>query len=113
MNKINVVLDATISKHNAKKIVSVCEICHKQKGTEVHHLIHQTEANSEGLVKEGKYHKNHPANLVTICEECHKNMHSAENNKKELKKRKVVTKSNKTKKGVIISNNTEVEVVPG
>jgi len=104
-NKINTVLDASVSKYNARKIVSVCEICNKQKGTEVHHLIHQVEANTEGLVKDGKYHKNHPANLVTICEDCHKKMHSPGTDKIDMKKQKIVTKTKRIKKAVVITSN--------
>ena len=105
VNKINTVLDASTSKYNARKIVSICEICKENKGTEVHHLIHQVEANTEGLVKDGKYHKNHPANLVTICEECHKKMHGPDNAKKEMKKQKIVSKTKRIKKSVVITSN--------
>ena len=106
-HKINIIMDSIQSKYNAKQIVSICEICNQSKATEVHHIIHQATANSEGLISGGKHHKNHTGNLVPICEDCHKSMHTTTTDKKqvETKKKRVLTNSKKQKKGVIITND--------
>jgi len=102
-NKINVILDAKTSKYNSKKIVSICEVCKENKATEVHHLLEQATANIDGMVADGKYHKNHPANLVPICQICHKEIHSPNNDQKEVKKQKIIATTKKTKKNVILT----------
>ncbi len=62
------------SRHNAKKIVGLCEVCGGQMGSEIHHINAQREANHNGYV--GTAHKNHRANLLTVCEQCHQELHS-------------------------------------
>ena len=71
------VLSQENSHYNAKKIRGNCEMC-GQKGSEVHHLEYQQEADENGFI--GHFHKNHPSNLINICEECHDKIH-AENKK--------------------------------
>ena len=67
--------DATPSRYNAAKLRRVCELCEKKRGTEVHHLQHQENADSSDYI--GNMHKNHAANLATLCEECHQNIHKS------------------------------------
>ena len=66
--------DATPSRYSAAKLRRLCELCHKKKGTEVHHLQHQESADANDFI--GHIHKNHPANLATVCEECHREIHT-------------------------------------
>lgn len=76
------------SRYNANKIVSLCEKCEKNMGTEVHHLQHQADANEDGVIStnDAIFHKNNLANLMTLCESCHDEIH-----KKNLKQKKVKT----------------------
>ena len=70
------ILDQSTSHFNAKKIKGECELC-GNKGSEVHHLQHQQEANHDNSYIKS-FHKNHKANLMTVCEKCHDKFH--ENN---------------------------------
>ena len=65
------------SHFNSKKLMGLCEQCGKNMGTEVHHLQHQSEADSEGYINKNGYkiHKNNAANLITLCETCHNEFH--------------------------------------
>ena len=76
------------SRYNSNKIVSVCEKCGKNMGTEVHHLQHQVDANEDGIIStsDSVFHKNNLANLMTLCEACHDEIH-----KKGTKQKKVRT----------------------
>lgn len=67
------ILGQKVSHFNAKKIKGDCENC-GEKGTEVHHLQHQKEANTKNSYI-GTFHKNHKANLITVCEKCHNRFH--------------------------------------
>jgi DNA mismatch repair protein MutS len=80
------------SHYNSKKIMSLCEKCGKNMGTEVHHLQHQNDANSDGIIEneDNIFHKNKLANLMTLCETCHTEFH-----KKDVKHKRV-----KTTKGI-------------
>lgn len=93
----NNILSLKTSHFNSKKIMSLCEICGKNLGTEVHHLQHQSQANQDGIISNGDmlFHKNNLANLVTLCEDCHKEFHT-----KSIKGSKKV----KTTKGYLIVN---------
>ena len=80
-------LSLKTSRYNSKKIVSLCEKCGKNMGTEVHHLHHQNKANEDGIIinQDGSiFHKNTLANLMTLCETCHDEFHKkgAKNNKR-------------------------------
>jgi DNA mismatch repair protein MutS len=88
----NSMLSLKTSHFNSKKIMSVCEKCEKNLGTEVHHLQHQQSANKNGIIDmdEFSFHKNNLANLLTLCEDCHHEFH-----KKGVKSAKKV----KTTKG--------------
>jgi len=76
------------SRYNSNKIVSLCEKCGKNMGTEVHHLQHQADANEDGIISTSYsvFHKNSLANLMTLCESCHDEIH-----KKGIKQKKVRT----------------------
>jgi DNA mismatch repair protein MutS len=82
------VLSNKQSTYNARKIKSVCELCNKQLGEDIHHLQHQQDANEDGFI--GTFHKNHKANLVSICEPCHQKLHSPEPSKVIKKKKTTV-----------------------
>jgi DNA mismatch repair protein MutS len=83
------------SHFNSEKIMNVCEKCGKTLGTEVHHLQHQKDADSDGFIFncDGIVYKNSLANLVTLCETCHQEFH-----KKDTKSFKKV----KTSKGMLL-----------
>ena len=68
------ILASGSSRYNANKLKGTCEMCGAE-GEEVHHLVHQAEADSSGYV--GTFHKNHPANLQNVCEKCHDDLHSS------------------------------------
>jgi DNA mismatch repair protein MutS len=77
------ILSLESSKYNSKKIRSICEICKKEIGTEIHHLQHQKNADGRNFIEH--FHKNHAANLVSICEKCHDSIHaSGEQHKKVM-----------------------------
>lgn len=54
----------------------ICQMCHKRKGTEVHHIIPVTDGNVDdpaiALSKD---------NLMLLCKECHDSIRHAEENK--------------------------------
>jgi DNA mismatch repair protein MutS len=81
-------LSLKTSHFNSKKIVSLCEKCGKNMGTEVHHLQHQNDANIDGIIEsvDNVFHKNKLANLMTLCEGCHNEFH-----KKDVKHKRVKT----------------------
>ena len=89
------ILSLKQSRYNSNKIVSVCEKCGKNMGTEVHHLQHQVDADKNGIIKteDVVFHKNNLANLMTLCEACHNEIH-----KTNIKQKRV-----KTTKGNILS----------
>lgn len=74
-------LSMKTSHFNAKKIMSMCEMCNENMGKEVHHLQHQKCANGDGMIQNvdgSTFHKNNVANLMTLCEKCHDKMHKEE-----------------------------------
>ena len=85
-------LSLKTSRYNSKKIVGMCEKCHKNVGKEIHHLQYQKDADDNGIIIncDGILHKNTLANLMTLCEACHDEIH-----KKNTKLKKV-----KTTKGI-------------
>jgi hypothetical protein len=56
-------------------------MCGEKRGTEVHHLQHQQNADSNNYI--GNIHKNHTANLASLCEDCHTKIHHV--NKQHIK----------------------------
>jgi DNA mismatch repair protein MutS len=90
------ILSLKQSRYNSNKIVSTCEKCGKNMGTEVHHLQHQADADQNGIIttKDGIFHKNNLANLMTLCEGCHNEFH-----KTNIKQKRV-----KTTKGQALAN---------
>jgi len=69
-------------------------MCKKNMGTDVHHLQHQNEANSEGIImnNDSTFHKNKLANLMTLCDKCHDDIHKTDVQHKRVK----------TTKGVVV-----------
>ena len=68
-------LSLKTSRYNSQKLVGECEMCGK-KGTEVHHIHPQRDANDGFIQTETSlFHKNHLGNLMTLCEKCHDNVH--------------------------------------
>jgi len=87
------ILSLKTSHFNAKKLVSICEKCQTNMGTEVHHLQHQSTANNDGKIiisGNAPFHKNHPANLMTLCEKCHEEFHKSKKQHKKVKTTKGV-----------------------
>jgi DNA mismatch repair protein MutS len=78
------VLSLSTSHFNTQKLVGLCELCHKKKASEVHHLQHQQNANP-GNEYIQSFHKNHVANLLSICEACHKKIHKTKQQHKVVK----------------------------
>ena len=82
------ILSLSSSHFNAKKIMSLCEQCGKNMGTEVHHLQFQNTANDDNMIinQDGtSFHKNNLANLATLCEECHNIIHKKNTPGKKVK----------------------------
>jgi DNA mismatch repair protein MutS len=77
------VLTLKTSHFNSNKIVDMCEMCEKKVGSEVHHLIHQQNADNKNHIKH--FHKNHSGNLMTLCEECHDKIHKTGKQHKKVK----------------------------
>ena len=69
----NLILKQEGSHFNTKKIKGLCEMCNLKPCTEVHHLLHQSNADDKGYI--GQYNKNALANLMNLCEECHLKIH--------------------------------------
>ena len=81
------ILSLKQSRYNPNKLVSTCEKCGKNMGTEVHHLQHQVDADENGIIKTNDtiFHKNNLANLMTLCESCHNEMHKTNTKQKRVK----------------------------
>jgi DNA mismatch repair protein MutS len=80
-------LSLKTSSYNAKKIVSMCEKCDKNMGSEVHHLQFQSDADENGVITtpDTVFHKNNLANLLTLCESCHNEIHKKNTRLKKVK----------------------------
>jgi DNA mismatch repair protein MutS len=89
------ILSLKQSRYNSKKLVSTCEKCGKNMGTEVHHLQHQADADENGIIQaeDSIFHKNNLANLMTLCETCHNELHKSNEKQKRVK----------TSKGIIFN----------
>jgi DNA mismatch repair protein MutS len=81
------ILSLKQSRYNSNKIVSTCEKCGTNIGTEVHHLQHQVDADENGIIKTEHFvfHKNNLANLMTLCEKCHNHIHKTNTKEKRVK----------------------------
>lgn len=71
------------SHFNSNVIMNMCELCKQNPASEVHHLQHQKNADSNNMI--GYIHKNKKANLASICEDCHDEIHRS--NKQHIKKK--------------------------
>lgn len=65
-------LRAKQTRYSKRKLKGCCEIC-GGKGEDIHHILHQSHADSDGFI--GEVHKNHPANLMNLCKACHDRVH--------------------------------------
>ena len=70
------------SSYNSQKIIGLCENCGEKMASEVHHLQHQKDANSDGFITSETtvIHKNHLSNLMNLCEVCHLKLHKEQSN---------------------------------
>ena len=57
------------SHYNTGILIQECQVCKKEKATEVHHIKEQHTATDAGFIEH--YHKNNAHNLVPLCETCH------------------------------------------
>lgn len=92
------VLDQKSSAYNVKVLKGMCEQCCQDLAVDVHHLIHQQDADQKGTIQKKSgltLHKNHTANLLNLCQKCHDDFHSEEKGDKRYKKVK-------TTKGITI-----------
>ena len=93
------ILDQKKSHYNASVIKGLCEHCKIGLAEDVHHLIHQQDADQKGRIRLPntglQLNKNHAANLLNLCQKCHDDFHTAEKSEKKYKKVK-------TTKGTII-----------
>lgn len=78
------ILAQSTSHFNAEKVVTLCQICNKEKASEVHHLQHQKNAKKDNNYIDS-FHKNHPANLLNICTKCHDKIHNEDKQHKVVK----------------------------
>lgn len=83
LNKNNSFLSNNTSRYNSNKILSKCEICNINQGTEIHHLNPQRNADNNNFIEH--FHKNHIANLTSICEDCHNKIHKDNYELKKIK----------------------------
>jgi DNA mismatch repair protein MutS len=67
---------APTSHFNKEKIFQVCEVCCDERGEDIHHIGHQADCDSRGILADGSAHKNSKWNLVCLCKECHTAVHS-------------------------------------
>jgi len=90
-------LSQKTSRYNSKKIRGLCEICKTEKGTEIHHLLPQCDANDKGFI--GAVFKNAVSNLASICEKCHREMHHSSSSPSTATKPQKKTNSESPQKG--------------
>ncbi|MAP67209.1 MAG: hypothetical protein CMF80_05860 [Candidatus Marinimicrobia bacterium] len=68
------ILNLKQSIYNSNQLFGdICEMCKKNKSSEVHHLRHQKYADDNGFI--GYLHKNSLGNVMCICEKCHQKIH--------------------------------------
>ena len=79
--------DSKSTRYNNNKLRNKCEYCGNAFSTEVHHLIHQEDADKYGVIhfENSVFHKNHEANLLSVCEKCHNMIHNDELRYKKIK----------------------------
>jgi 5-methylcytosine-specific restriction endonuclease McrA len=82
-------------------------------GTEVHHLQHQSEADSEGYINKNGYkiHKNNEANLITLCETCHHDFHSSQSSSQSSQNRLTTVKVKKQHKKVKTTIGIQIQEI--
>ena len=73
---VNELARAPTSHFNKEKIFQVCEVCSDERGEDIHHIGHQADCDSRGILADGSAHKNSKWNLVCLCKECHMSVHA-------------------------------------
>jgi hypothetical protein len=73
---VNELARAPTSHFNKEKIFQVCEVCSDEQGEDIHHIGHQADCDSRGILADGSAHKNSKWNLVCLCKECHTSVHA-------------------------------------
>ena len=63
------------SSYNSKIIIDSCGSCGIAMNLEVHHINHQADADSNGIICGEAFHKNIEHNLMVLCHICHKKIH--------------------------------------
>lgn len=62
------------SRYNNDKLKTTCEICKNEASNEIHHLLQQKDADSNGFNVDGT-RMNHKGNLTAVCKQCHDKIH--------------------------------------
>lgn len=62
------------SRYNKDVFMDSCNRCGSKKDLVTHHIRHQEEADSNGMIDK-RFHKNSHWNLEVLCESCHKDEH--------------------------------------
>lgn len=86
--ELSSILEHKSSHYNAKHIIGgICENCKINVAVDVHHLIFQNEADTNGTInKKGlTFSKNIKANLMNLCEKCHNSIHKSNKKYKKTK----------------------------
>ena len=65
---------AHASRYNAQVIVQMCEVCGSTNQLETHHIVQQSDADTNKRISPGK-HMNTRENLVSLCSSCHDKHH--------------------------------------
>jgi DNA mismatch repair protein MutS len=73
-NQEEYIFQEKASRYNVKKLKGICEICKTDRGTEIHHLQFQKNADKLGVIN-NEFNKNKKANLINICDLCHDKIH--------------------------------------
>jgi DNA mismatch repair protein MutS len=75
---VNELARAPTSHFNKEKIFQICEVCSDERGEDIHHIGHQADCDSRGILADGSAHKNSKWNLVCLCKECHIAVHAGD-----------------------------------
>jgi DNA mismatch repair protein MutS len=84
------ILEQKPSHFNAKHIPGgLCNNCNIRPAIDVHHLLHQSDADKRGIINKQNlgltFNKNHKANLTNLCEICHTEIHKTGKKYKKTK----------------------------
>ena len=74
LGKTKEILPTKQSSYNSRIYIKECELCKSYDNLEVHHIREQNEANKDGYILDGNFHKNEKHNLMVLCSKCHLNI---------------------------------------